>query len=151
MCQLTSVNNSGGRTTLLRVRGGRSYSSSGHPTHKTSEFILPGGHHRSYMKNRFLLQDKEAASGDEAAFILDIKTKFKARVLVFRTVQEMGQYPAVGQITQVRQLPMLLEAASGTIPEAKQAYWLKRMADWYYYTQINPPPAGTPSASGSAD
>lgn len=45
---------------------------------------------------------------------------------------------------------MLLEAVSDAIPEAKKSYWLKRMADWYYYTQINPPPAGTLPASGSA-
>ncbi|UHG93333.1 hypothetical protein [Spirosoma oryzicola] len=90
------------------------------------------------MKNRFSFENEKAASSSEAAFILDIKTKFRVRIVRFRTLKEMDQYQTENITAQVRSLPVLVESVSDAVPDEKKPYWLKRMADWYYYTQLRP-------------
>jgi hypothetical protein len=108
------------------------------------------------MKNRFSLENNEAASNSEAAFILDSKTQFRARIIRFRSLTELDQYQPTGLTAQVRLLPILVESVSDIIPDDKKPYWLKRMADWYYFThikpgQVRPESTGTEPPDSSAD
>ena len=103
------------------------------------------------MKERFTLQNDEAAPESGAAFILDNKSGLKARIVAFRTLRDLDLYQPSGETIRVRKLPVLLEIADSPTGDWIIPRILKRMENWYYHTQINPPPAGTPSASGSAD
>ena len=103
------------------------------------------------MKERFRVEYNEAASTSEAAFILDTKSGLRVRILRFRTLKQLDSYVPANFIIRVRNLPILLEAEPNELTEKNRLGIMKRIVDWYYYTQLNPPPATDPPASGSAD
>ncbi|MGM9508606.1 hypothetical protein ACS5NO_12795 [Larkinella sp. GY13] len=102
------------------------------------------------MRERYQLENNEAAPQEGAAFILDRKTGLRVKVLHFRTLLQMDSYEPTGFAMPVRHLPILLEALPSNLQEKELIRIVVRMVDWYYYTEINPPPADNPPVSGSA-
>jgi hypothetical protein len=88
------------------------------------------------MREHFLLENNEAASNTEAAFIFDTKTQLRAQILRFRTLRQLDQYKPVRIAIPVRHLPILLEITDQEHSAKKVPELLRRMADWYYYTQL---------------
>ena len=104
------------------------------------------------MKERFLLENNEAASNVEAAFIFDTKSGLRAQIIRFRTLKQLDAYQPSGTVLAVRNLPILLEAMPNTLTAKNVSGIMNRMVNWYYHTQLNPsdatsPPAGTPPVS----
>ncbi|KAB7728018.1 hypothetical protein F5984_19885 [Rudanella paleaurantiibacter] len=102
------------------------------------------------MREHFIVENKEAASPSEAAFILEPKSGLRAEVLRFRSLRQMDEYQPDGSVAQVRNLPILLVSNTPGITESKRLGILKRMASWYYYTQLMPKPTDTQPPSESA-
>ena len=102
------------------------------------------------MSERFRLEYNEAAS-NEAAFILDTKSGLRARILRFSSFTDLDAYSCDRLTLTVRRVPVLLEAQPSELPQSKELGVLKRMVDWYYYTQLKPPPTTDPPAFESAD
>lgn len=103
------------------------------------------------MTERFSLEYNEAAPTIEAAFILDKKSGLKVRISRFRTLKQLDEHLPSGFSFPVRNLPILLEALPNNLTERNLRGVMNRMAEWYYYTQLNPPPANTSPVDGSAD
>lgn len=90
------------------------------------------------MKKKFRF---EAASDTEAAFIFcEYNPVMRAKVITFRTHREMDEYQTDHLTIQVRkQLPILLEVVEvEQNSKANIATNLKRMAEWYFYTELKP-------------
>lgn len=102
------------------------------------------------MREHFVLETSQAASESEAAFILEPKSGLRAEVVLFRTLKDLDAYQPAGTAIPIRNLPILLVAQPNDLTARNVSGILNRMANWYYYTQLNPPkppPAGTPPAS----
>ncbi|OIN55440.1 hypothetical protein [Arsenicibacter rosenii] len=93
------------------------------------------------MKQRFRIENNEAASTNEAAFLFhDDAPNLMATVIEFRSLLQLDQYETSYPTVQVRSLPILVELRiwPEKITLAQRNYWLKKMAAWYYYTILNP-------------
>ncbi|GAB3911553.1 hypothetical protein GCM10028803_53290 [Larkinella knui] len=93
------------------------------------------------MKNRFSLENDEAASKPEAAFILNRgEPSIRARIVHFRTLKQLDEYVPTRPFVQIRTLPVLLEIVDvpDNLPQNKVRYWLDRMAIWYYRVVLKP-------------
>ncbi|MGM9509539.1 hypothetical protein ACS5NO_17520 [Larkinella sp. GY13] len=98
------------------------------------------------MKNRFSLENDEAASKPEAAFILNTgEPPMRVRIIHFRTLKQLDEYAPIRPSIQIRTLPILLEVVDipSDLPNNKVNYWLQRMAIWYYRVVIKLGPAYT--------
>ena len=91
------------------------------------------------MKERFLLENNEAASTSEAAFILDTKSGLRAQIIRFRTLKQLDAYEPGSFTMPVQNLPILLEALPTDLTEKNISGVMNRMANWYYHTQLNRP------------
>jgi len=78
---------------------------------------------------------------------LDQKTGLRVQIVRFRTLKDRDAYRPEGSTTPLRHLPILLEALPNTLTERNVSGILNRMANWYYHTRLNPPPASTPPVS----
>lgn len=88
------------------------------------------------MKKKFRF---EAASDNEAAFIFCEYNPFmRAKIIEFRSHTEMDSYQSSGRLVQVRrQLPIIIELLEvDSTDENLIDVNLKRMAEWYYYSEI---------------
>ena len=101
------------------------------------------------MKERFVLENNEAAPIFGAAFILDQKSGLRVQIVRFSTLKQLDAYEPSGPFMPIRNLPILLVAQPNDLTDRNCEGVMKRMVDWYYYTQLNPkqPPGDTPPVS----